>query len=89
MRSIIQGGSGAVSSGFGSMLIDPKDFNLGAAGARHMIGLMGISFAIAGILHMCMYLQTHGIPDQVTIDTPEINVAANLPPRQQQPQAKP
>lgn len=69
-RAFISGGAGAIAGAFGPMLTDPKDFNLGS-GLGHTFSSMGVSFLLVGTVQMCMFLQTHGAPDQLkqSLDT--------------------
>lgn len=73
-RAVVQGGSGAVVAGLANMGIDPEHFNLkGGNGLRDVIELMGTMFLIMGIVHMFIFLQTHGTPDIVQLPpTPAI-----------------
>ena len=65
----VSGGAGAVSAGFGTMVMDPKDFNLGAGGSHHLFELMGICFGFSAFISLMKYLQTHPAPDPLTINT--------------------
>lgn len=65
----ISGGAGAVSAGFGTMIIDPKDFNV-ASGFHHLFELMGVCFAFSAFISLMKFLQTHPVPDPITINTP-------------------
>jgi hypothetical protein len=64
MRSFISGGSSAIVSAAATMGIDPEHFNL-TTGFKHTILLMVTMFVFMGVIHMAMYLQTHGAPDQL------------------------
>jgi hypothetical protein len=64
MRSFIAGGAGAVAGVAGPMYQDPKDWNLGA-GLHSVLVSMGIGFFISGVIHMMIFLQTHGAPEPV------------------------
>lgn len=73
LRSAVSGGAGAVGGGVGSMGIDPEHFNL-KGGLGHTLELMGACFALSAIIHMAMFLQTHGAPDLVTVKTTDTTV---------------
>jgi hypothetical protein len=63
MRSFVNGGAGAVSGMLGPMVSDPQHFNLGD-GWRHTLTSMGVSFVIVGLVSMCLFLQTHAVPEE-------------------------
>jgi hypothetical protein len=60
--SFIGGGSGAVSAGFSTMIIDPKDFN---AHTWKMYIVMGVSFLFSGVMAMMQFLHNKPIPDLI------------------------
>jgi len=62
--AIVSGGSSAVTAAFSANMIDPKDWNLSAsgAGASHMLKLIGLCFAVSGVISMFKYLQTRPTP---------------------------
>lgn len=66
MRSFISGGAGAVAGAIGPMATDPKDWNLGE-GLPHVLQSMAVSFIVVGIVHMMIFLQTHGTPEQLNL----------------------
>jgi len=63
MRSFVAGAGGAVAGIAGPSITDPKDFNLGA-GLHHTLVSMGIGAVVSGIVHMGIFLSTHGAPEQ-------------------------
>lgn len=65
----VSGGAGAVSAGFGTMVMDPKDFNLGNGGGHHLMELMGICFGFSAFISLMKFLQMHPAPDAMTINT--------------------
>lgn len=65
MRAFIAAGAGAVASPAGPMLLDPKDYNLGAGLSKVLIS-MAIGFFVSGVVGMGIFLKTHGAPDPVT-----------------------
>jgi hypothetical protein len=68
LKSIVQGGAGAAVGALGPMATDPKDFNVADIhGAHHLMVSMLIGFAIAGMVHMFMFLQSHPIPDYADV----------------------
>jgi hypothetical protein len=64
-RAVIQGGSGAVVSSIATIGIDPEHFNL-TTGLGHVFEQMGAVFLVMGLIHMFIFLQTHGMPDPST-----------------------
>ena len=64
MRSFIGGGGGALAGALGPMATDSDHFNLGA-GFHHTLASMGVGFVIVGIIHLGIFLQTHGAPDKL------------------------
>jgi hypothetical protein len=63
MGAFISGGAGAISAGFGTMLVDPDHFNLGS-GAHHLFEVMGITFLFSAVISLAKYLQMHPTPEQ-------------------------
>ena len=61
--ALISGGAGAVGSGFGSIIVDPKDFNVLQGGLVHTLALMGVTFAFSAIISLAKFLQSHPVPD--------------------------
>jgi len=61
ISGVIGGASAAVSSGFGGMLLDPKDFNLGE-GLGKTLKLMAISAAFGAISHAVAFLMKSPLP---------------------------
>lgn len=59
----ISGGAGAVSSGFGTMIVDPKDFNV-YTGKIYLVMLA--SFTFAAVIELSKYLHAKPIPDVIT-----------------------
>jgi hypothetical protein len=73
--SLISGGAGAVSAGFGSIIFDPnKDFSTGPHGVQHLFDLMIFCFFFSGLISLAKYLQTNPLPDTLTINNPQGNV---------------
>ncbi len=64
--SFIGGGAGAVSAGFGTMIVDPKDFNVYTG---KLYAVMGVTFSFAGVMAMMQYLHNKPIPDLVQTET--------------------
>lgn len=62
LAATIGGGAGAVQSGFGTMVVDPKDFNI-YTGKLYMV--MGVCFCFSGIMSMMTYLHNKPIPEIV------------------------
>jgi hypothetical protein len=71
-RSFVGGGAGAIAGGAGPMYIDPAKFNL-SNGVRALLTSMGIGFLISGIVHMAIFLQTHGAPEPVVMRIEEVS----------------
>jgi hypothetical protein len=61
LSAIIGGASAAVSSGFASMLLDPKDFNFGD-GLSKTLKLMGITALLGAVSHTVAYLMKSPLP---------------------------
>jgi hypothetical protein len=68
--AFIGGAAGAVSSGFGSMIVDPEHFNL-SAGLGHTMELMGTVAFINGIITAAAYLKQSPVPPLSTTTTVE------------------
>ena len=66
LRSVTTGGATGVLSAPVSMGIDPDHFNFGA-GLHKTLAMMSAMFIGSAIIHMCVFLQTHGAPEK----TPE------------------
>ena len=64
VAAAISGGAGAVGSGFGSIILDPKDFNLFQGGAAHLFALMCITFVFSAVLKLMQYLHDHPVPKE-------------------------
>lgn len=62
LTALIGGGAGAVSAGFGTMVVDPKDFNI-YTGKIYLVMLA--TFCFSGIMSMMQYLHTKPIPDVI------------------------
>jgi hypothetical protein len=62
MGAVISGGSAAVGSGFGTMIVDPDHFNILQGGLRHMLTVMGVVFAFSAIVSLAKFLQTNPVP---------------------------
>lgn len=59
--TIIGSGSTAISTGFGTILVDPKKFNV-HDGLGHLLEVMGMTFAIAALTHAAAYLSQSPLP---------------------------
>ena len=68
MRSFISGGSSAMVAGLTSIGIAPGTFNLHSS-IRNTLELMGIMFMFQGGYRMFEFLQLHGAPDTLVIQT--------------------
>jgi len=80
LRSFISGAAGAVVGVLGPMATDSGDFNFTSnAGLHHTLISMTIGFFISGLIHMAMFLQTHGAPDLVTVKATEETVTKISP----------
>jgi len=88
MGAIISGGAGALGSGLGTSVVDPKDFNL-TAGFSHVLEVMATSFAISAAFSLAKFLQTHPIPEALTINTSgPVTVTQNTTVNPSSPEAK-
>jgi hypothetical protein len=72
-RSLISGGSGAVSAGFGDLAVDAFHPTGHPTGLGHTLGLMGATFVLAGVFRLAEYLQAHPLPDDVPPNPPSAN----------------
>lgn len=63
--ALVSGGAGAVSSGFGGIILDPQQFNVTQGGFGHLMELMGITFAFSAVISLAKFLQVHPVPDQL------------------------
>lgn len=68
--AFIGGGAGAVSSGFGAVMVDPSHFNL-AAGLGHTLKLMLVVALVNGVVTMAAYLKQSPVPPLETTKTVE------------------
>lgn len=59
LTAFIGGGSGAVSAGFGTMVVDPKDFNVYSG---KIYEVMGATFLFSAVIQLFQYLHTKPIP---------------------------
>lgn len=68
MRSFVSGGAGAIAAAVGTMGLDPAKFNLvNLDGITHVFAMMGIMFILQGVVHLAIFLQTHGSPEEVAV----------------------
>lgn len=65
LRSFVAGAGGAVAGIAGPSVTDPKDFNLGV-GLHHTLVSMAIGAGITGMVHMGIFLSTHGAPEPLS-----------------------
>lgn len=63
VAALIGGGAGAVTSGFGNIIVDPKDFNIYTG---KLWAVMGACFLINGVLSMMAYLHNKPIPEIIS-----------------------
>jgi hypothetical protein len=70
-RSTVQGGAGAVVSGLATIGIDPDHFNL-TTGLGDVFKMIGTVFLVMGVIHMFVFLQTHGAPEAITSGGPDV-----------------
>jgi hypothetical protein len=63
LGAAISGGAGAVSVGFGTMIVDPEHFNVLNGGIYHLLAVIGICFTVSSIVSLAKFLQTHPVPD--------------------------
>lgn len=61
----VSGGASAVGAGFGTIIIDPKDFNVFDGGASHLFLVMAVCFAFSSLISLMKFLSTHPIPDEI------------------------
>jgi hypothetical protein len=64
IRSAVSGGATAILNTTGTALVLPNDVNTGA-GLHKLLALLGIYFALGAIVHMAIFLETHGAPDKL------------------------
>lgn len=68
--ALISGGASAIAGGFGAIVIDPShDFTPGMGGTHHLLELMGVAFMFSGMISLAKFLQTHPVPDIITVET--------------------
>jgi hypothetical protein len=63
--AIISGGAGAVASGISTNLVDPDHFNV-HGGLHNLLAVIGTTFAVAAIISLAKFLQTHPVPTAKT-----------------------
>ena len=61
----ISGGAGAISSGFGTILVDPSDFNLQTP--AKLLKVMMATFGFSALVSLMKFLQMHPAPDVKTV----------------------
>jgi hypothetical protein len=62
MGAIISGGSGAIASGFGTMIVDPDHFNVFQGGFKHMAYVMIVVFIFSAVVSLAKFLQISPVP---------------------------
>ena len=67
--ALIGGGAGGATNGFAANLVTPDTVNLGV-GLHKFLAIVGISFAMNGILSMMFYLKQSPVPT-VLVETKE------------------
>ena len=77
--AFIGGGAGALSAGFSAAALDPEHFNL-ASGLTHTLELMGITFAISGIVAAGAYLKQSPVPRETWTETERAEKKNGKPP---------
>ncbi len=63
----ISGGAGAISAGFGTLVVDRSDPDGYALKAGHLFEFMAICFLFSGLVSLAKFLQIHPVPDQVQV----------------------
>lgn len=61
VSGFIGGGAGAIGSGFGEMVLNPKHVGE-AGGVHHLFALMGVSFLFTGAITAAAYLSKSPLP---------------------------
>ena len=69
-RSVISGGAGAVSAGFGDIAVDAFHSTGHASDLGHTFYLMGATFILTAAFRLAEYLQAHPLPDDVPPNPP-------------------
>jgi predicted transporter len=62
VRSAVSGGALSILNTGGTAIIVPESVNTGA-GLHKLLALLGIYFVIGAVIHMAIFLSTHGAPD--------------------------
>lgn len=68
VSGFIGGGAGAMGTGFGEMVLDPKHV-AEAGGMHHVFALMGVSFLFSGAMTAFAYLKQSPLPVLVPAET--------------------
>ena len=69
LAGAISGGANSVYAGFGSILVDSKDFNIYSG---KLYGLMGVTFGLSALMAAMNYLRVKPIPEyKKTTETEE------------------
>src|SRR5690242_15215059 len=80
LAGFIGGGSGALSSGVGVMVVDPKDFNLDHLSL--VFKVMFVTFILAGLTPFFAYLHQSPLPKVKTVTTVEtVEKVSSTPPK--------
>jgi hypothetical protein len=75
----ISGGAGAVSSGFGSVLLDPSDFNL--KNPDKLVKVMLVTFGFSAFVSLMKYLAMHPAPEMKTVTTTQVTTQGSAAPK--------
>lgn len=67
IAAFVGGGAGAVSNGFGNMLVAPDQFNLSHPGK--LLESIATSFVVSGVVTMMAYLHQSPVPQERTTIT--------------------
>ena len=74
----ISGGASAVSSGFGSVVLDPKDFN---PQTGKLYELMVVTFAFSAFISIAKFLQMNPLPTKTVVTTVQTTEQGFVPPK--------
>ena len=74
IAAFLSGGFGAVATGAGAALVDPKDFHFGGIPS---LKVMGMSFVLQGGIGVALFLKQSPLPPRITVEM-EVDTGTGL-----------
>jgi len=77
--AVIGGGSGAVTAGLASMLLDPAKFNVTSwSGVARVVSMSGACFVINGLMAMFYFLKQSPVPREELTAGSQLNATNSV-----------